>query len=531
MASERRALRRRAGGGWSLRARLAWLLGLVAAFLLVTLFLQLMFQNRLADERDDLIYRVDGAAEAVGDLRSSVVLQQTGVRGYALSEGDEAFLEPYEQAREATDDAIDRLERLLGDDETTKAELDAAIGAVESWQSDVLEPGIERVEAGVEPDPERMTNNAVVFDDMQATIDDLDQAVEAERQEGLEQLDDAFSWVLIMMFVQVGGLVVLGAVIAVALSRQVIGPLARLGDDARKVAQGDLSRRVQGYGSAKELVRLGEDVEAMRVRIVSEIELLTDAQASLRRQQSELLRSNDDLEQFAYVASHDLQEPLRKVSGFCQLLERRYGDQLDDRAKEYIWYANDGARRMQDLINDLLAFSRVGRTTEEFETVDLEVVAGEVVTMFGEPIEAAEATVTVGDLPTVEGDRRLLAQVIQNLVGNALKFRGKEPPEVRITSVEDGDASIVSVADNGIGIPPEYADQIFTIFKRLHNKTEYDGTGIGLALSKKIVEFHGGRIWLETSDGTPGTTFSFSLPHRQVAAATPAIEASDDVDD
>jgi len=186
---------------------------------------------------------------------------------------------------------------------------------------------------------------------------------------------------------------------------------------------------------------------------------------------------------------------------------------------------------MQDLINDLLAFSRVGRTTEEFETVDLGVVAGEVVTMFGEPIEAVGATVTMGELPTVEGDRRLLAQVIQNLVGNALKFRGKEPPEVRITSVEDGEASIVSVADNGIGIPPEYADQIFTIFKRLHNKTEYDGTGIGLALSKKIIEFHGGRIWLETSDGTPGTTFSFSLPHRQVAAATPAIEASDDVDD
>ncbi len=176
---------------------------------------------------------------------------------------------------------------------------------------------------------------------------------------------------------------------------------------------------------------------------------------------------------------------------------------------------------MQDLINDLLAFSRVGRTTEEFETVDLEVVAGEVVTMFGEPIEAAEATVTVGDLPTVEGDRRLLAQVIQNLVGNALKFRGdRNPRRCASPPSRTATASIVSVADNGIGIPPEYADQIFTIFKRLHNKTEYDGTGIGLALSKKIIEFHGGRIWLETSGRNTGhhlQLFPSSPPGRRGA--------------
>ena len=279
------------------------------------------------------------------------------------------------------------------------------------------------------------------------------------------------------------------------------------------------------------MVRLGQDVEAMRVRIVAEVEMLTEAQASLEHQQAELLRSNDDLEQFAYVASHDLQEPLRKVSGFCQLLEKRYADQLDERAKEYIWYANDGARRMQDLINDLLAFSRVGRTTEAFESVDLKVVADEVVSMFGEQVETTGATVTVGDLPTVAGDRRLLAQVIQNLVGNALKFRGDKAPEVRITSVTDGETASISVSDNGIGVPPEYADQIFTIFKRLHNKTEYAGTGIGLALSKKIIEFHGGRIWLAQPDeGQPGTTFSFTLPHQPVAAPT-ATEASDDVDD
>jgi len=531
----------RGATGWSLRLRLGALLGLVAAFLLVTLFLQLTFQSRLADERDDIINRVDGAADAVGDLRAGVVLQQAGVRGYALSDGDETFLEPYDQGLEASTAALDRLERLLGDDESTRAELDAATEAVESWQADVLGPAIDRVAAGIEPDPERMANNAAVFEDLQASIDDLDRAVARERATDLDQLDDAFTVVLVLLFVQVGGLIVLGAIFALALTRFVVNPLAHLGDDARRVARGDLSHNVQGYGSAPELVRLGQDVEAMRVRIVAEVEMLTEAQESLERQQAELLRSNDDLEQFAYVASHDLQEPLRKVSGFCQLLEKRYADQLDDRAKEYIWYANDGARRMQDLINDLLAFSRVGRTTEAFETVDLKVVADEVVSMFGEPIEATGATVTVGDLPPVDGDRRLVAQVVQNLVGNALKFRGDKPPEVRITSVTDGDTATISVSDNGIGIAPEYADQIFTIFKRLHAKTEYDGTGIGLALSKKIIEFHGGRIWLDQPDeGQPGTTFSFTLPHHQVAADTPtptttatttATETSDDVDD
>jgi light-regulated signal transduction histidine kinase (bacteriophytochrome) len=179
------------------------------------------------------------------------------------------------------------------------------------------------------------------------------------------------------MLFQVAGLVVLGAVIFVALSRQVVRPLAQLGEDARQVARGRIEHHVVGQG-APELVRMGEDVEAMRARIVEELGELVEARAALERQTAELVRSNDDLEQFAYVASHDLQEPLRKVSGFTQLLERRYAAELDDRAKEYIWYANDGARRMQDLINDLLAFSRVGRTTEEFTDVDLGEITDEV---------------------------------------------------------------------------------------------------------------------------------------------------------
>src|SRR5690606_6684270 len=175
----------------------------------------------------------------------------------------------------------------------------------------------------------------------------------------------------------------------------------------------------------------------------------------------------------------------------------------------------DGAKRMQDLINDLLAFSRVGRTTESFEPVDLGEIVDEVVSVLDPAIEAAGATVSVGDLPVVMGDRRLLGATFQNLVANALKFRGAAPPIVDISAARcdgaGGPEWVVTVADNGIGIDPDYGDQIFVIFKRLHGKAEYAGTGIGLALVKKIVEFHGGRVWLEPHP-PPGSTFKLAFP-------------------
>jgi light-regulated signal transduction histidine kinase (bacteriophytochrome) len=350
----------------------------------------------------------------------------------------------------------------------------------------------------------------------------LDGAVEAERADSLDALDQSFTYVVATMFAQVAGVVVLGAVVMVALNRLIVRPLAHLGADARLVAEGHLDRRVAALGSP-ELVRMGEDVDAMRVRIVDELAQLKRIREQLEAQTAELVRSNEDLEQFAYVASHDLQEPLRKVSGFCQLLEKRYAEQLDDRAREYISYATDGARRMQDLINDLLAFSRVGRTSEGFVPVDLGEVAAEVVSVFESRVEDDDVTITVADgMPVVSGDRRLLGQVLQNLVGNGIKFRREEPPVVEVSATDEGDHWVISVADNGIGIDDAYADQIFTIFKRLHTKTEYEGTGIGLALSKKIVEYHGGRIWLDPSGDTPGTTFRFSLPHAPADEPGPA---------
>jgi len=516
----RRGDRRRA---LSLRSRLALLLGGVAVFLLITLGLQLLSQTRLARERDDLIDRLDGAAEAVGDLRSAVIDQETGVRGYALSDDEALFLEPYERGRNEADDALARLHTLIGDAPRLAAEVDTAADSLATWRREAAEPVLDPATAAQASTPAALDDGRALFDQLRGDIDVLDAGVQRALDIDREQLDDAYRLVMVFMFLQVAGIIVLGAAISLALSRQVLRPLAHLGADARRVASGEVGHRVVGRG-APELVSLGADVEAMRSRIVAELGELTEARADLQRQTEELVRSNDDLEQFAYVASHDLQEPLRKVSGFCQLLEKRYADQLDDRAREYIWYASDGARRMQDLINDLLAFSRVGRTTEAFEDVDLGEVADEVTSTFAEVIEATGATVRVGDLPTVKGDRRLLAGVLQNLVGNALKFHGEDPPAVDVSAVA-GDEWTISVTDNGIGIEPDYAEQIFTIFKRLHNKNEYEGTGIGLALSKKIIEFHGGRIWLGDGRG-PGATFCFTLP---IDAVPPtATEESDD---
>ena len=236
----------------------------------------------------------------------------------------------------------------------------------------------------------------------------------------------------------------------------------------------------------------------------------------LAQQTAELERSNAELQQFAYVASHDLQEPLRMVASYTQLLARRYGDKLDDDAREFIDFAVDGARRMRALINDLLAYSRVGTRGAEFAPTDCNAVVDQVIADLGAAIEDERAGVTRGDLPTVLADAMQLQQLFQNLIANAIKFHGERRPRVAIAAERRGDAWLFSVRDNGIGIDPEYADRIFVIFQRLHSRAEYPGTGIGLAICKKIVERHGGRIWMESAPGQ-GTTFYFTLPVREGA--------------
>ncbi len=229
-----------------------------------------------------------------------------------------------------------------------------------------------------------------------------------------------------------------------------------------------------------------------------------------KQAQEELARSNADLEQFAYVASHDLQEPLRMVATYTQLLAERYRGKLDDNADKYIHYAVDGALRMQTLVQDLLIFSRVGRQGIELQSTDCNAVFAIARENLEGAIGESGAKVTCDSLPEVMADSSQLVQVFQNLIGNAIKFRGAAPPAVHITAEKRGREWMISVTDNGIGIAPEHMEMIFVIFKRLHTRAEYPGSGIGLAVCKKIVERLGGRIWVESRLGQ-GSSFKFTL--------------------
>jgi signal transduction histidine kinase len=235
------------------------------------------------------------------------------------------------------------------------------------------------------------------------------------------------------------------------------------------------------------------------------------AEGNLARKVEELARSNAELEQFAYVASHDLQEPLRMVASYTQLLRERYRGKLDENADKYIGYASEGALRMQTLILDLLAFSRVSRKTSTSGSVDCDAAMAEVMMSMGPAIEESGAVVTYEALPAVWAERSQMTQLFQNLIGNAIKFRGKEAPEISVHAEKDGSQWLFSVSDNGIGIDPEYGENIFVVFQRLHTRTEYPGNGIGLAICKKIVERCGGKIWVEAHAGG-GSTFKFTLP-------------------
>jgi PAS domain S-box-containing protein len=255
---------------------------------------------------------------------------------------------------------------------------------------------------------------------------------------------------------------------------------------------------------------VGNQIGQLMARRRAEAEV-REAHEELSRRAQDLARSNAELEQFAYVASHDLQEPLRMVSSYTQLLLRRYSKLFDDDAKEFMGYIVDGAARMKQLIEDLLAYSRVGTRGRDPEPTDAGAALEQALANLRASIEASGATVTHDPLPTVRADASQLVQLFQNLVGNALKFRGGEAPRIHVGAQEQAAEVELSVRDNGIGIDPQYFERIFVIFQRLHSKAEYEGTGIGLAICKKIVDRHGGRIRVESQPGR-GSTFYCTLP-------------------
>ena len=338
------------------------------------------------------------------------------------------------------------------------------------------------------------------------------------------------------------GALLLGYVFTEGLQRALLAPILSLAEAARKITESkDYSVRVPVL-TRNELGQLTEsfnqmlaDIQARDVELKqtnAELSIQVEArgtaeeklkrfneqlEARVQQRTSELQRSNQELEQFAYVASHDLQEPLRMISSFMQLMERRYKGRLDDDADQYIGYAVDGARRLQLLIQDLLAFSRVGSHGAPLEPTNCEEVLARVRGNLQVAATESDATITSDPMPVVMGDASQLVQLFQNLLANGLKFRGQEAPKIHVGARQDGNEWMFTVSDNGIGIDKQFFDKIFTIFQRLHGREEYPGTGIGLAVCKKIVERHRGRIWLESEPGK-GTQFHFTLPS---APATP----------
>jgi hypothetical protein len=234
-------------------------------------------------------------------------------------------------------------------------------------------------------------------------------------------------------------------------------------------------------------------------------------QTVLQLTADEAKRSNRDLEQFAYIASHDLQEPLRAVGGYVRLLQRRFPENMDPKALQYINGAAEGADRMERLITDLLAFSRVGTHGAAFSSASLDAILDEALRNLQSSIETAQVKITRDPLPTLRVDATQIMQIFQNLIGNAIKFHSERPPEIHIGAKKEPGRWVITVRDNGIGIEPQYFDRIFQIFQRLHTRAHYPGTGIGLAICKKMVERHGGAIWVQSQPGQ-GAAFHFSLP-------------------
>ncbi len=299
----------------------------------------------------------------------------------------------------------------------------------------------------------------------------------------------------------------LGALGSYLLARHFTQPIQELADTAATVASGDLDARAT--------VNTHDELETLADRFNEMTEKLAESRATLEQQveerTAELNRSNRELEQFAYVASHDLQEPLRAVAGYCQLLKRRYLDKLDGDAQEFLGFAVDGAERMKALIDGLLDYSRVQTQGRPFAATECESVLDWALRNLEAAVVESGAQVTRSPMPVLYGDDGQLTRLLQNLIGNAIKYRGEKPPEIRIEAQERDDEWVFSVADNGIGIDPKHFDRVFAIFQRLHTREEYPGTGIGLAVCKRIVERHNGRMWVESEPGR-GSVFFFTIP-------------------
>ncbi|MGV9271417.1 sensor histidine kinase [Kitasatospora sp. NPDC003701] len=516
MTGNDRLARRRRFSSWTTRR---WLRVGAAVSLVVLALLGVTgawVLARTTSINDDLVDTRSPALSSSFRLESALLNQETGIRGYGLT-GNPEFLKPYQEGLVEQETQSTQLAALLKDDTAALGDLADIRAAISTWQERIARP-IAASAPGT-PSPlltERAAEGKSAFDGLRTALLDQQERLRAERagaRQDLAAVTRLRNWV----FSAIAAVIVALTVLAFeGLRRGITAPLEQLGADARAVAGGDFGHPITATGPA-DLRRLSTGIDSMRRRLVQELAFTEEARLRLDEQAADLQRSNTELEQFAYVASHDLQEPLRKVSSFTQLLQRRYGGQLDARADQYIEFAVDGANRMQTLINDLLDFSRVGRVHQTYRSVDLDAVVDQTVSALSVGIEESRASVTRSALPTLAADPTQMGMLWQNLIGNAVKFRRPgEEPRIDISAEREGELWRFAVTDNGIGIAPEFAEKVFVIFQRLHTKDAYSGSGIGLAMCKKIVEFHGGTISVDPQY-TRGTRITFTL-----AAEAPA---------
>lgn len=452
--------------------------GIALAMLLSVAFLSYRSTVR-TDEDRQWVTHTHQVLETLDAVFIGLLDIESGVRGYILT-GDESFLGPYSSATSQVTQNLKKVRALTPDNPVQQRSLDRLEPLIASR--------IQRAEFMIEIRKKEGLEGAAAPPMLGVGKQFVDQI--RDRIETMKAEEDR----LLLLRIQTAQrssrttriLIVAGNVIAVWFCC---------------IAGFMISQEMKQRRQAEEQVRtLNKDLERR----------VEERTAELASQAKDLARSNSELQQFAYVASHDLQEPLRMVASFTQRLAKRYAEKLDDDARDFINFAVDGATRMQTLISDLLNYSRVGTQSRPLEPTDSDAVLERVLDGLKLAIDDNQASITHDRLPLVLADPMQLGQLFQNLLTNAMKFQGEKPPQIHVSAQNIGKSWRFSFQDNGIGIAAEHAERIFIIFQRLHTKTEYPGTGIGLAICKKIVERHGGRIWIEPTAGG-GTTFNFTI--------------------
>jgi len=453
--------------------------------------------------------------------KEALFKMDANTRGFFLS-GNPEEMKGYQGASQDFNAHIGELRRLTSDNPPQGVRLMDIAKQEKAYKTNLLEPAMASRKPGdtLYAAVAKVTNDAlprrVALENLRVALssfEDVEKSLlelRVARQEHLRLLTQLTLWIGIAFAVLLTALLALAAVRAV---REANGAYEQVRQTNQQLAEAN------------------EQLQRAQHGLQLEVSQRRSAEENLRRVVGELKRSNAELEQFAYVASHDLQEPLRAVAGCVQVLKRRYEGKLDERADQFIGHAVEGAQRMQNLIQDLLSYSRIGTKGKPFVRLSLETVVNSALENLSVAIEESKAVIERDPLPELWGDAGQLEGVFQNLISNAIKFRGEAPPQIKIGCRADNETNgggipadwTFSVSDKGPGIEAQYFERIFVMFQRLHTRTEYLGTGIGLAIVKKIIERHGGRIWVESVVGQ-GTTFFFTLPAHAIQPDEPNSE-------